>query len=330
MPTTRTIPTEVHYMEPVRPRNCRKDRVRENVFLANAEFDCFTEEEAPVAFIVKHYDSRYDKETDEVIHECNETPYRLANGKLYTCCEILEDTDRLSLKPYSCKPNYDLETLHQGDEPFVLLGISKYLPAFDDSYAANAYASREHMEERFQDMQGDYIMVGHGLWREALEPAYNIVGGGWIDDRWASVRIAYQPKDEREYGYSAAEWDTVIERVQNGCSYKLDLAHEDKIEVLIPEAVSLPSSNENDELNHLARAVKLMNSAGVELEGISKLDSDTAYGVADDVETRLKGKLEALAQRKQRGCGTLSEEQLEAAIESAYDDLMSRTKLTDY
>lgn len=162
MPTKREVSTEVHYMEPVRPRNCRKDRVRENVFLANAEFDCFTEEEAPVALIVKHYDSHYDKETDEMFYECNETPYRLANGKLYTCCEILEDTDRLSLKPYSCKPNYDLETLHQDDEPFVLLGISKYLPAFDDSYAANAYASREHMEERFQDMQGDYIMVGHG------------------------------------------------------------------------------------------------------------------------------------------------------------------------
>ena len=103
MPTTRAIPTEVHYMEPVRPRNCRKDRVRENVFLANAEFDCFTEEEAPVALIVKHYGSHYDEETDEMFYECNETPYRLANGKLYTCCEILEDTDRLSLKPYSCK-----------------------------------------------------------------------------------------------------------------------------------------------------------------------------------------------------------------------------------
>ena len=113
MPTTRAIPTEVHYMEPVRPRNCRKDRVRENVFLANAEFDCFTEEEAPVALIVKHYGSRYDEETDEMFYECNETPYRLANGKLYTCYEILEDTDRLSLEPYSHKPNYDLETLHQ-------------------------------------------------------------------------------------------------------------------------------------------------------------------------------------------------------------------------
>lgn len=330
MPTTRIVPTEVHYMEPVRPRNCRKDRVRENVFLANAEFDCFTEEEAPVALIVKHYDSRYDKETDEMFYECSEKPYRLANGKLYTCYEVLEGTDRLRLKPYRTKPNYDLETLHQGDEPFVLLGISKYLPAFDDSYAANTYASRERMEERFQDMQGDFIMVGHGLWREALEPAYNMVGGGWSDDRWACVGIAYQPKDERDYGYSAAEWDTVIEKVQNDCSHKSDFAHEDKIEVLIPEAVALPSSNENDELNHLARAVKLMDSAGVELEGISKLDSDMAYGVADDVETRLKGKLEALAQRKQRGCGTLSEEQLEAAIESAYDDLMSRTKLTDY
>lgn len=287
MPTKREVSTEVHYMEPVRPRNCRKDRVRENVFLANAEFDCFTEEEAPVALIVKHYDSRYDKETDEVIHECNETPYRLANGKLYTCCEILEDTDRLSLKPYSCKPNYDLETLHQDDEPFVLLGISKYLPAFDDSYAANAYASRERMEERFQDMQGDFIMVGCELWREALEPAYNIVGGGRSDDRWACVRIAYRPKDEREYGYSAAEWGKVADYIE-------------------------------------------MHSAGVELEGISKLDSDMAYGVADEVETRLKGKLEALAQRKQRGCGMLSEEQLEAAIESAYNDLLNRTKITDY
>lgn len=60
MPTKREVSTEVHYMEPVRPRNCRKDRVRENVFLANAEFDCFTEEEAPVALIVKHYDSHYE------------------------------------------------------------------------------------------------------------------------------------------------------------------------------------------------------------------------------------------------------------------------------
>lgn len=330
MPTTRTIPTEVHYMEPVLPRNCRKDRVRENTFLANAELDCFTEEEAPVALIVKHYDSRYDKETDEEIHECNETPYRLANGKLYTCCEVLDDTDRLRLKPYRTKPNYDLETLHQGDEPFVLLGISKYLPAFDDSYAANAYASRERMEERFQNMQGDFIMVGRELWREALEPAYDIVCGGWSDARWVCVRIAYQPKDERDYGYSAAEWNKVADYIEEHSAYSKDLAHEDKIEVLIPEAVTLPSSNEKDELNHLARAAQLLDSAGVELEGISKLDSDMAYGVADDVETRLKGKLEALAQRKQRECGMLSEEQLEAAIESAYDDLLSRTKLTDY
>lgn len=328
MPTKREVSTEVHYMEPVRPRNCRKDRVRENVFLANAEFDCFTEEEAPVALIVKHYNLRYDKETDEEIHECSETPYRLANGRLYACYEVLEDTDRLRLKPYRTKPNYDLETLHQGDEPFVLLGISKYLPAFDDSYAANAYASRERMEERFQDMQGDFIMVGHELWREALEPAYNIVGGGWSDDSWASVEIAYQPEDEREYGYNAAEWDKVADYIEKHSAYSKDLAHEDKIEVLIPEAVSLPSSKEKDELNRLARAVKLLDSAGVELEGISKLDSDMAYGVADEVETRLKGKLEALAQRKQRGCGMLSEEQLEAATESAYNDLMDRTKLS--
>lgn len=330
MPTTRIVPTEVHYMEPVRPRNCRKDRVRENTFLANAEFDCFTEEEAPVALIVKHYDLRYDKETDEMFYECSEKPYRLANGKLYTCYEILEDTDRLSLEPCSRKPNYDLETLHQDDEPFAPFGISKHLPAFDDRYAANTYASRERMEERFQDMQGEHIMVGRGLWREALEPAYNIVGGGWSDDSWACVRIAYQPKDEREYGYNAAEWDKVADHIEKHNAHSTDLAHEDKIEVLIPEAVALPSSKEKDELNHLGRAVKLMDSAGVELEGISKLDSDMAYGVADEVETRLKGKLEALALRKQRGYSMLTEEQLEAATELAYNDLMVRTKLTDY
>lgn len=126
MPTTRAIPTEVHYMEPVRPRNCRKDRVRENVFLANAEFDCFTEEEAPVALIVKHYGSRYDEETDEMFYECNETPYRLANGKLYTCYEILEDTDRLQHCGIVChhciadgkkeEPRFPL-TLLQRDNP---------------------------------------------------------------------------------------------------------------------------------------------------------------------------------------------------------------------
>ena len=327
MPTKCEILTEVHYMEPVRPRNCRKDRVRENVFHANAEFDCFTEEEAPVALIVKHYDLRYDKETDEEIHECNETPYRLANGKLYTCYEVLEDTDRLRLKPYRTKPNYDLE---KGDDPFVLLGISKYLPAFDDSYAANTYASRERMGERFQDMQGDFIMVGRELWREVLEPAYNIVDGGWSDARWACVRIAYQPKDERDYGYSAAEWDKVADYIEKHSAYSQDLAHEDKIEVLIPEAVALPSSNEKDELNHLVRAVKLLDSAGNVLEGISKLDSDMAYGVADEVETRLKGKLEALVYRRQRGTDMLTEEQLNAATEQAYNDLLNRTRIDRY
>lgn len=329
MPTTRIVPTEVHYMEPVRPRNCRKDRVRENTFLANAEFDCFTEEEAPVALIVKHYDSRYDKETDEMFYECSEKPYRLANGKLYTCYEVLEDTDRLRLKFYDCKPNYKLETLHQDDVLFVSLAISKELPAFDDSYYKNTHASRERMKERFQDMQGDYIMVGSGLWREALEPAYCIAGGGRGDCGWACSKIVY-PENKQGYSWNAAEWDKVADCIEKHNAHSKDLAHEDKIEVLIPEAVSLPSSNEKDELNHLARAVKLMDSAGVELEGISKLDSDMAYGVADEVETRLKGKLEALAQRKQRGCGMLSEEQLEAATESAYNDLLNRTRIDRY
>lgn len=38
MPTKCEILTEVHYMERVHPRNCRKDRVRENIFLVNAVF----------------------------------------------------------------------------------------------------------------------------------------------------------------------------------------------------------------------------------------------------------------------------------------------------
>lgn len=329
MPTTRTIPTEVHYMEPVHVRNCRKDRVRENAFLADAEFDCFTEDEAPVALIVKHYDSRYDKETDEMVYECTETPYRLVKGKLYKREMTVEDTDRLRLKFYDCKPNYKLETLHQDDVLFVSLAISKELPAFDDSYYKNTHASRERMKERFQDMQGDYIMVGSGLWREALEPAYCIAGGGWGDCGWACSKIVY-PENKQGYSWNAAEWDKVADCIEKHNAHSKDLAHEDKIEVLIPEAVSLPSSNEKDELNHLARAVKLMDSAGVELEGISKFDSDMAYGVADEVETRLKGKLEALAQRKQRGCGMLSEEQLEAATESAYNDLLNRTRIDRY
>lgn len=330
MPVKKQVLTEVHYMECVHPRNCRKDRVRENVHLTNAEFDCFTEQEAPVALIVKYYNSYYNDETDETVYECSEMPYRLANGKLYTRYATIADTDRLRMEPWDYKPGYELSVLHQDDEPFVPYGISKDLPAFDDSYAANSYASYNHMVERVQDMQSACIMVGNGLWRKALEPAYNIVGGGWSDSRWAAVKIAYQPNDETEYAYSAAEWDRVIEKVQKMSSRKMDFDHEDKIEVLIPEAVALPKSWENSDLQHGARAVKYLVKAMEELELFHKAEWLNASLCANETEQFLKKYLRGIVYRKQRGCGMLTEEQLEAATDSAYNDLMSRTKLIDY
>lgn len=329
MPTKRNIPTEVHYMERVRPRNCRKDRVRGNVFHADAVFKAFTEEEAPVALIVKHYDFHHPVDPENIVYECTEKPYRLANGKLYTMYSAIGDNDRLSIG--AVRGDYDFEIVSQDDELFVPADIGKELSCFDDRYAWYTTISEEHMAERFHDAQRKYIMVGDALWRESSEPAYNIVGGGWGDDRWADVHIAYQPKDEREYAYNAAEWDKVTEEVQKNSARKVDFAHEDKIEVLIPEAVALPSSYEKDELNHLARAVEHMNTAVVELGATGQhMLSESVYEQLLKVEREVKSRLKSLAQRKQRGTGTLTEEQLEAATESAYNDLLNRTKLTGY
>lgn len=157
MPTKCEILTEVHYMERVHPRNCRKDRVRENVFLANAVFEAFTEDEAPVALIVKYYDLHRPVDPENIAYECNEMPCRLANGKLYTLYSAIGDDDRLSIG--AVRGDYDLKIASQDDKLFVPVDISKELSCFDDRYAWYTANSEERMAERFHDAQRKYIMI---------------------------------------------------------------------------------------------------------------------------------------------------------------------------
>lgn len=217
MPTKCEILTEVHYMERVHPRNCRKDRVRENVFFANAVFEAFTEDEAPVALIVKYYDLHRPVDPENIAYECNEMPCRLANAKLYTLYSAIGDDDRLSIG--AVRGDYDLKIASQDDKLFVPVDISKELSCFDDRYAWYTANSEERMAERFHDAQRKYIMIGNELWHESTEPAYELISTYY----GTSTRIVF-PSNETEYRYNASEWGNVVEKI------KEDSFNQDKID----------------------------------------------------------------------------------------------------
>lgn len=74
----------------------------------------------------------------------------------------------------------------------------------------------------------------------------------------------------------------------------------------------------------MARAMEHLNSAGEELEKLSSLDSEIAFNGAGEVKARLIRKLEELEMRKQRGCGSLSDEQIAENVKTAYNNLLER------
>ena len=325
MPTKCEILTEVHYMERVHPRNCRKDRVRENIFLANAVFEAFTEDEAPVALIVKYYDLHRPVDPENIAYECNEMPCRLANGKLYTLYSAIGDDDRLSIG--AVRGDYDLKIASQDDKLFVPVDIGKELSCFDDRYAWYTANSEERMAERFHDAQRKYIMIGNELWHESTEPAYELISTYY----GTSTRIVF-PSNETEYRYNASEWGNVVEKIKEDSfnQDKIDFANEDKIEVLIPEAVALPASWEKSDLQRGARAVNHLVKAMDELKSFNKAEWLNASLCANETEGFLRKYLCGIVYRRQRGTDMLTEEQLNAATEQAYNDLLNRTRIDRY
>ena len=304
MPTTRTIPTEVHYSEIVRPERCRVDYWRENVVNVDLILDAYTDDEAPVALIVRRYGAKGDKET----------PYRLVNGKLYKALKPV---------PQGVCFKFDVEHHRRPSfmtlEPVDCLGfepepITKDLPcAGVFHWPRPLHPEKAKALEILEEERVACILVGDVLWIESLEPAYYRIGAG---------RYVGGSTDGGKYEWNATEPEEALRESQ--VSEDAEIEYQERIEVLIPEAVALPTNREKREVEHMARAMEHLNSAGEELEKLSSLDSEIAFNGAGEVKARLIRKLEELEMRKQRGCGSLSDEQLAENVKTAYNNLLER------
>lgn len=308
MPTTRTILTEVHYSEIVRPERCQKDYWRENAINVDFTLDAYTDDEAPVALIVRRYGAKGDKET----------PYRLVNGKLYRAME--------SVPPVPQGVCFKFDVKHHRRPSFMILEpvdslgfepepITKDLPCAGVFHWPRPWPpEKAKVLEILEEEQAACILIDDILWKESLEPAYYRIGA-----KWWHIDVGGST-DGDKYEWNATELEEVLQGSQ--VPEDVEIEYQERIEVLIPEAVALPTNREKREVEHMVRAMEHLNSAGEELEKVSSLDSEIAFNEAGEVKARLMRKLEELEVRKQRGCGSLPDGQLAKNVEDAYNSLL--------
>ena len=322
------IPVEVHYLEMVLPPRCRNHRYRENATMVNVEVEAFSGDEAPVALITKvhKYRERW---------VCTETPYRLANGKLYTPCDHLKDAmpiDDPNFRAFCWYSSWLRKTLCYDDAPFIPKEISKDLP----EWTRFCGAEQEHVEvDSLRSFFAECIIVDGYLWKESSEPAYE------VNTLWhpASIEIT----DRRDcsagfedsfldcsYDFNANQRNEAVEWIQKhwNDSDEPDFDHMDKIEVLIPESVALPTKAERECLHDIGKAVKCANILLILLERTEYFGIfGQMYNLAAELETQLRIKLEPLAERWKRGCAEnpITEDSgwLEQSVEAAYQELVS-------
>ena len=136
--------------------------------------------------------------------------------------------------------------------------------------------------------------------------------------------------NEYVYHYNANQWGDAVEWIQKywRASYEPDFDHMDKIEVLIPEAVALPTKAEKDSLHHMGCALTFVKRAVKELKESEDADGFLAAGeLASLLESHMRIELEHLAERWTRGCdeNPITEDSgwLEQSVDAAYLVLVS-------
>lgn len=298
------IPVEAHYLEEVVPPKCRKPRHRENVINTTIEVPVLSGDEAPVALVAKV------RKRDEDGWEWIVTPYRLVNGKLYTLFERFQDGAGLRLMTpwFDCvKP---ISIVNLDEEPFVPEEVSKDLPEW------SRYSPVENSPYAMIDaIQCELVMIDGELWRDTPEPAYELFELG----KYNFTRINKPcPGDKmrlQDYRYNAAEWDEQVDLFRElYCKHGMDIGEleeelscSEKIKVLIPEAVALPSSHEIDTMRELGSALKRLTDVQFDLNRSfgdeAYPGSYSLYEARCALTSKLAELLDELAVRQLRGCG---------------------------
>ena len=320
------IPVEAHYLEEVVPPKCRKPRHRENVINATIEVPALSGDEAPVALVAKVHTQ------GEHGWEWIVTPYRLMNGKLFrrfdslTNAKRFEDGDRLRLKA-DCFRCSAISIAKRDEEPFVPDEISKELP--ERPWAFLPENSVDGMMDKVTAIQDELALINGELWIETPEPAYRLIGryGSRVIQSMQRRTVSFPGG---YYLYNAAEWDEQIGRLREiYCKNDEDaqrleesILRFDRIEVLIPEAVALPSSHEIDTMRGLSSALKRLTDLYEDMDKLYGGEPHpvplSIYETRYDVICELEDLLDELAVRELRGCG--DPESVEKLAEAAISD----------
>ncbi len=344
-PTKVTIPVEVHYEEVVQVPRCRKDRWRENAVVTEVDLDSYTGDQAPVALLAKYCDKGYTGPFVE--------PYRLVNGKLYLqvseWCRYIDNSDSLGRsqsRPDSCtallyETNKSLRLAEPEELCFEPRPVSSDLKCVDNewgTYKIDPYDLEKNLASLADEIES-FVLIDGALWREAPEPAYYFYWSGLTPD----INQGFHQREH--YDMAASEWDKVKERMTRRSAEEVDFGRVDCIEILIPEAVAMPTGNERDVLKTLAEAINDLRrvrerirerDGASELLGLGHPDEapsfteqtvETAYA---SLEERLYDALEKIELRRQRGTVKLTDEELRAAVDDSYSRLMEGKDLSRF
>ena len=276
---TKTMKVKMFFLEPAVPPRCRKARVRVNSEVCDMPVKAYTAEEAPVAFLVNGWQDK-----DEAV------PYRLAGGKLYVKAKTNFMVNKTSDKTRAI---FNANQIRIGD--FVGDYGSWHQSSFEDlwNYSPQPVAkelpefnfyhddeSRSCVKDRFRGEMGKLVMIDGSPWEEAKEPFYSVdscrtngeqhvhlnVRTGYDlaicagMSNWRIYSLVEPVEDiEKKKMEEKKDGNPAFKYVWKGCPEK-------RVEVLIPEAVTLPTSNELHDIKQVATALKASDLAAKKLD----------------------------------------------------------------
>ncbi len=307
------IPVTVHFNEVVIPPRCKVERKRENAFVENVAFDCYTDDEAPIAMIAKCWNWTHWRRKNERIRV--EKPYRLIDGQLYTEFLHVPEGGQLELTA----PHQDLEIL-QDDSPFTPMPISKDLPRYDDWVDWTGFSEEEMRTELSYHFEGrkKLVFVNGGLWQKSGEPFYDVSSYSYHTDK-AMLSVEedkFQYYERHDDCFNANELTFAREKLKKYNDGYENIDDEDRIEVLIPSAVGLMLSNEREALEKFKHCVNELESARSHLSKIDgaviQVDAKPIQQALNDVLDSLLKMMRVIVTREARGHHLTAKEESKA------------------
>lgn len=223
-------------------KRCRKNRVRYTKQNFRTEVQELKDNDFPVAFIVKDYESRIEEKGQDSIFKVWNSEIRTHNGRLYKAIRYNDvvcneagwcPLDRLN---YLVKPREYTFLYYQDDKEM-----------FDENVSIIKSDNRTEIENLIKESSKEYLIFDNKIWKECGEPMYNIDTFGLGHNHGGTslfVSYSYNPNIRKENYFNALEREKAIEY---GMQVALNRGDTESVEnikntekdiiVLIPELV---------------------------------------------------------------------------------------------